>query len=181
MGITGAVLAGGRSQRFGSDKALAELDGRTLIDHAAAIVAPFADAVIVCGRRRAPSGLIAVDDLPRAHLGPLGGLCAALAYAARRGHDFVLSTGCDTPVIDRGLLVRLLAGGTSTYVAEAPIIGLWSTALAGTLLHHLETCDDRSIRRWADAAGISVAAAGQDIPNLNRPLDLAMLRRTFDD
>src|SRR3546814_3555756 len=36
----GAVLAGGRSSRFGSDKALAMLGGRTLLDHAQAALRP---------------------------------------------------------------------------------------------------------------------------------------------
>ena len=37
--ILGVVLAGGKSTRFGSDKALAELGGRTLL--ARAVDAPF--------------------------------------------------------------------------------------------------------------------------------------------
>src|SRR3546814_5673419 len=46
----GAVLAGGRSSRFGSDKALAMLGGRTLLDHAQAALRPHCDALIVVGR-----------------------------------------------------------------------------------------------------------------------------------
>ncbi len=50
MRLLGAVLAGGQSRRFGSDKALALLDGRPLIAHVIAALAAQTEAVIVCGK-----------------------------------------------------------------------------------------------------------------------------------
>ena len=35
MRVLGAILAGGQSRRFGSDKASASLDGKSLLDHVA--------------------------------------------------------------------------------------------------------------------------------------------------
>src|SRR5687768_5356431 len=48
--ILGAVLAGGQSSRFGSDKALAELDGRTLIARAVDALAGWCEYVVAVGR-----------------------------------------------------------------------------------------------------------------------------------
>ena len=47
--ILGAVLVGGRSSRFGSDKAQARWNGRALRDHAAAAIAGHVDAVVAVG------------------------------------------------------------------------------------------------------------------------------------
>ena len=53
--LLGAVLAGGRSERFGSDKALARLGGRTLLEQAVEALGAQCDAVIVVGREDAPA------------------------------------------------------------------------------------------------------------------------------
>ena len=50
MTVLGAVLAGGESRRFGSDKLAARLGDRTLLDHAIAWLTARTDAVVVCGR-----------------------------------------------------------------------------------------------------------------------------------
>src|SRR3546814_13961187 len=76
MRLLGAVLAGGRSSRFGSDKALAMLDGRTLLDHAAAALGAHVETVVICGRH--VPGMTGLADRPAADMGPLGGLNAAL-------------------------------------------------------------------------------------------------------
>src|SRR3546814_20571783 len=75
MRLLGAVLAGGRSSRFGSDKALAMLDGRTLLDHAAAALGAHVETVVICGRH--VPGMTGLADRPAADMGPLGGLNAA--------------------------------------------------------------------------------------------------------
>ena len=51
--ILGAVLAGGQSTRFGSDKALAELDGSTLLTRAVDLLAGWCEHVVVVGREDA--------------------------------------------------------------------------------------------------------------------------------
>lgn len=176
MTILGVVLAGGRSIRFGSDKAMADLQGRPLLDHAIDILAPVCAEIVIAGHDRGIAGRATIADMPQSDLGPLGGLCGALAYADRHGHAAILSIGCDTPRLERSVIDALLAVTGAVYLAEAPIIGRWPVALAGPLLAHLQTSDDRSIRRWADAQGASAIHAGASIPNLNRPGDLDALR-----
>ena len=45
----GAIIAGGKATRFGSDKAAALLNGRPLIEHVADGLREQVDALIVCG------------------------------------------------------------------------------------------------------------------------------------
>ncbi|WOF45210.1 molybdenum cofactor guanylyltransferase [Sphingopyxis indica] len=171
----GAVLAGGRAERFGSDKALALWRGRPLIAHAADILSRHSQAVVVCGRDSAPLALPCLADRPRAGLGPLGGLCAALEHAAANGHQQVLTIGCDMPMIDEALIAALIAPGTGRFLAQAPVVGCWPATLAEPLLRHLETDGDRAVRRWAAAAGVESLDAGAPLANLNTPDDLAAL------
>lgn len=92
------VLAGGRSSRFGSDKALVEVDGqpllRTLVDAlhrqghpAVSIVADRAD-------RYQQLGLTClVDHTP--DCGPLGGVATALQQRLQSGPGWLLLVSCD--------------------------------------------------------------------------------------
>ncbi|WP_341786370.1 molybdenum cofactor guanylyltransferase [Sphingomonas vulcanisoli] len=71
MKTLGAVLAGGKSSRFGSDKAQALLLGRTLLDHALEFLRSQCDAVAVVGREY--EGALSIADWPAPDKGPLGG------------------------------------------------------------------------------------------------------------
>lgn len=164
MRLLGAVLAGGESRRFGSDKALALLDGRPLIDHAIAALAAQTDAVIVCGREGG------IPDRPGPGLGPLGGVNAALHEALAHGFDAVLTCPCDLPMLPPRLAERLADGD---YVEGMPVIGLWPVRLAPMLDAHLVSGGDRSVRGWARAMGVAPVRLDGTLPNLNTPEALA--------
>jgi molybdopterin-guanine dinucleotide biosynthesis protein A len=173
MRLLGAILCGGRSTRFGSDKALALLDDRPLIEHVRATLAEQADAVIACGR--AVAGLDWVADRPQPDLGPLGGLNAALHVAAARYFDAVLSVPCDAPRLPTDL-VRQLTGEVPAYVADLPVIGLWPVALAPLLDQHIAADTRRSMRGWAGCAGARPVTLMAPIPQANTPAELDRLR-----
>jgi molybdopterin-guanine dinucleotide biosynthesis protein A len=103
--LLGAILAGGRSRRFGSDKAEVMLNGRTLFAHVADALRPHCDALVVCGRTH--HEMTSLEDRPHAGLGPLGGLCAALAFGKEAGFTAVLSAPCDVPDLPTDLYDRL--------------------------------------------------------------------------
>ena len=69
--ILGAVLAGGQSSRFGSDKAIAEFQGRTLLARAVDTLSGWCEHVVVIGRETAPAPTL--PDWPGPGLGPLAG------------------------------------------------------------------------------------------------------------
>ncbi len=164
--ILGAVLAGGFSSRFGSDKALAIVAGRPLIEHAIAALAAECDAVIVVGRDW--PGLTSVADLPGPGLGPLGGLCAALHHAAANGYSAVITSGCDLAAIPPNLATSLSPG--PAYALDQPTLGLWPAGLAPALDTHI-AAGNRSLHGWTarcDARAIDLGA----IANINTPADL---------
>ena len=167
--ILGAVLIGGRSSRFGSDKAEAEWNGRTLADHAAAVIGQHVDLVVRVG------GGGAVPDLPRPGLGPLGGIAGALDHAASHGFESVLTIACDMPRVPSELITALLRRAPS-YCADAPVLGHWPAALGAQLLGWVEG-DDRSIRGWAHAVGALPISSPEPLGNVNTRDDLDALMR----
>ncbi|WP_185278112.1 molybdenum cofactor guanylyltransferase [Leifsonia shinshuensis] len=69
------VIAGGRSTRFGSDKLLAEVDGRTLLQRTMEAVSGCATVVLVSATNETvPRGVVIVSEYPR-----WGGPCAGIA------------------------------------------------------------------------------------------------------
>ncbi len=171
--ILGAVLAGGAARRFGSDKALALAHGMPLIDRIAAGLRPQVAAMVLCGR--ALPGWQTLDDRPRAGLGPLGGLCAALHHAQHAGFDAVLSVASDVLPVSADLAERLGASATvhAAVVAGQHLLGLWPAALADRLDAHIATSDDRSMRHWIAACKVTIVEIPGPMFNINTPADLA--------
>lgn len=164
----GAILAGGRSTRFGSDKAEALLEGRRLLDHAVAALAVQCDAVVVIGREDAAHPC--APDWPRPDCGPLGGLAGALRYA--RGNDFaeLLSTSVDAIGLPPDLAQRLTPA--PAYVEQQPVIGLWPVAALGPLEAILLGSGRHSVMRFAEAIGARAVPLDDPPANINRPDDL---------
>lgn len=168
MKLLGAVLAGGRSSRFGSDKAEALLAGRRLIDHAAAALADPCDALVVVGRD--DPLFDCVPDRPARGLGPLGGLAGALAAARDRGFDAVLSCPVDVPRLPDALLALLTPGPAA--IAGQPTIGWWPVPLLPELLDFIDRDGKRSVRGFALQVGARLVHAPSPIVNINRQTDL---------
>jgi len=119
--ILGVVLAGGRSQRYGSDKAFADLGGTSLVQRAARTLLPLADHVVVVANdleRHALEGLPVRPDLVSG-IGPLGGLHTAVAWAAEESLRGVIVLATDMPFVPTPLL-RDLAGRLDREVAVVP-------------------------------------------------------------
>lgn len=66
-GITGLLLAAGFSRRFGSDKLMSQINGRTLIEHSAAALAP-CDRIVAVTRGDNHALLARLDELGIAYV-----------------------------------------------------------------------------------------------------------------
>ena len=169
----GVVLAGGRSSRFGSDKAEALLNGTRLLDHAVAALRRHTDQVSIAGR--AENGVIGIADHPAPGLGPLGGLAGALLYARDHGFAEVLSCGVDCPDVPAAIL-----RDPPCFLAAQPVIGLWPVAVADRLAQFVATDPRRSVRGFAKVIGAKAIDSSGALPNLNTPADLARLQADRD-
>ena len=167
----GVVLAGGQSRRFGSDKALARLDGATLLELAVGRLAGWCDAVVVAGRAEAPCEVVA--DWPAPGMGPLGGIAGALRLARARGFDAVLTCGVDSPGLPDDL-AALLAPGPA-YVADQPVIALWPVAAAEVVADILQADGRHSMLALAEAMEARPVRLARPASNVNSPDDLAAL------
>jgi len=95
-GLTGIVLAGGRSRRMGRDKALLPWRGRDLLHHMLdLLVRAGCDQCLVSGDR---PGLPHVPDRIPGR-GPLGGLASVLSASPRLYGDLLLIVPVDMPLL----------------------------------------------------------------------------------
>lgn len=117
--MLGAVLAGGESRRFGSDKATAVLAGKPLVVRAAETLAlVFPEVIVVSSREPVTREWQHVPDT-REGQGPLGGIEAALGFAAESGLEGAFVLACDLPLVDEAT-VRAILGALGDRLAAAP-------------------------------------------------------------
>lgn len=169
--ILGAVLAGGQSSRFGSDKALAMLNGETLLIRAVDLLSGWCEKVVVVGRELAPAPTL--PDRPHAGMGPLGGIAAALYDARDEGYDLVLTCGVDSVGLPEGL--PGLLNPAPAYLADQPVVGLWPVSAIRAIEAILKGDGRHSMRAFAEAIGARPVQAAQPSININTPADLAAL------
>lgn len=136
--IVGLVLAGGRSVRFGSEKAVALFRGRPLLQWTAQRLVPIATSVAVNARPgTAAEALAGSLGLPVLHdavgdaNGPLAGVKAGLIWAEQQGAQALAVSPCDTPLLPADLYARLRdEGGAGAALAATsdglqPLCALW--------------------------------------------------------
>ena len=139
-----------------------------MIDLVGRALAAQCDALVVCGREEA--GFDCIADFPEPGLGPLGGLNAALRYAAQNGFEAVLSAGCDVPNLPENL-AQTLAGEGASIVQTQPIVGLWPAALSTELDSYLKE-GGRALYGFADRVGARQIPFDPPLMNVNQPSDL---------
>jgi len=171
--ILGVVLAGGKSSRFGSDKALAELGGRTLISRAVDSLSGWCEHVVIAGRETGPAPCI--PDWPRAGMGPLAGIAAGLHAALDADFTSILTCGVDSAELPEDLL-ELLAT-PPCYLSDQPVIGHWPATAAGAVETILQGDTKHSMREFADAIGAKAVKRGAKPANINTPADLAAVEK----
>lgn len=160
-GVTGVVLAGGASSRFGSPKAAAPLAGRAMIEYPLAAMREAGLTAVVVAKQDndlpALPGAVEVlrePDLPR-H--PLCGIVTAL----ERINGPIVVCACDMPFVTSQLLAWLAELPDAVAIATAggspqPLLGRYSPSVLPALRVALE--DQSSVRQAVESAGARVIA-----------------------
>jgi len=122
--LTALLLAGGRSRRFGTDKARAVVDGTPMLRRVYETARALTPHVLLSVRADGdfyfdlvpPEVPRLLDSVPEA--GPLAGLVAGLR-AART--PWLLALACDLPFLNEATLRRLLADRSPDFDAVVPV------------------------------------------------------------
>lgn len=172
----GLVLAGGRSSRFGGDKALARFRGELLLDRAgrplqalrAIAVSAKAESVIAAHAQQHGTPLVADD--PALPDGPLTGILAGLDWANALGFSFLATAPCDAPVLPLDLVSMLLtrregapAAYAETVQGQHPLCAVWHCNLRTQLNAVLTAGRHPPVRAFL--AEIGATAVRFDAPN----------------
>jgi molybdenum cofactor guanylyltransferase len=188
--ICGLILAGGRSSRFGREKAAAEIDGRAMLARVADRLAPHVAALAVnappdrwAARYAAEHGLLLLPDAPGDPDGPLSGVKAGLIWAQALGAELLATAPCDTPFLPTDLISRLVealpedAGAAMARTAEGrqPLCAVWRCTSVDLVRAALAQGEHPSIRSVLDE--LKVVEVGFEDPhafdNINTPQDYA--------
>jgi molybdopterin-guanine dinucleotide biosynthesis protein A len=117
--MTGIILIGGKSKRFGKDKVLASLGIKPLIEHVADLIDPLFEEIILVGHQR--NGLEkyrVVEDI-KPGCGPLGGIFTALS-TAKSDSCFVFAA--DMPRLNRNFISYMISEADDHDI----VIPVWS-------------------------------------------------------
>jgi len=117
--VTGVLLAGGKSQRMGRDKALLQVAGKTLFESSLKLLMQFFSRIIIAGNRPdlEQPGIVSIADIYPGSA--LGGLHTGLSAAET---DWIFVAPCDMPYPDARIIERLLAerSGVDAVVPRTP-------------------------------------------------------------
>ena len=120
--IAGAVLAGGRSLRFGKNKALQTFKGKRFIDLAIESLRPFCDPVMAVVNEIEPyrdTGTMLVQDIIP-HQGPLGGIYTALLFSPC---EWVFVKATDMPFLVPEMASLIVDASKGEFDAVVPKVG----------------------------------------------------------
>lgn len=188
----GLLLAGGRSSRFGAEKALASFRGSPLMDAVAqrfaglAAIAVSARPHSAAERRAHAQGYQVLHDAPSTPSGPLSGVCAGLAWANDLGLSFLATAPCDAPLLPDDLFPRLLqeinlapAAYAQTGRGPHPLCAIWSVRLLAPLQLTLQDGEHPAVRGLLREIGAVAVSFADDraFLNANTPEALAHLER----
>ena len=181
------ILSGGLSSRFGSNKALAKLDGKRLVDQLIERLSLQTSAPIVINAPDEntyglPNNDFIADEVGD-RLGPLAGIHAALTWAEQHGYHSVCTTPVDTPFVPQNFVSTMTSVQGPVIASFAgkyhPIHGAWPVSLKQSLETGISS-GMRAVMSWVDTLDATVLDfAGfyerDPFVNINRPTDLLAL------
>jgi molybdopterin-guanine dinucleotide biosynthesis protein A len=169
--LTGVLLVGGASTRFGSPKALAEVGGERLVDRGRRTLAEACAEVLVVGK----PGELPLDVLPDAAPGvraPISGVVASLRAAA---HEVAVFLPVDCPWMTSEALWALGAACRDAAVPQTgPLPGAWAKSALPELERRLAS-GPYALYRAYDKLDVAVVHLDPAIvADVDTPADLTL-------
>ena len=167
--ILGAVLAGGKSQRYGEDKSQVMLEGKLLIDYILSeISSEFREILVVSNNKidfKNSEKISRIEDFKKG-LGPLGGVLSAMKWVKEnnKNYEWVSTFPADTPFFKKEILQKFykeieIEKSRLFFIKSNKtrhnIFGLWSIDLLDKLEEDLNK-GDRKVELWANSVGVKV-------------------------
>jgi len=163
--ILGAVLAGGKSERFGKDKSEIKLGSKTLLIHTLDKIKSKFNKIIIVSNNKKVKDYVVIKDCIEGQLGPLVGVLSAMKWIKKNNYSYkwVMTFPCDTPFFDISIIDKFIE---ATKLNDSPlyfvkseekrhnIFGLWSLKIMETLEADILKNDYRKVEKWANKIGV---------------------------
>ena len=195
--ILGVVLAGGKSQRFGSDKTSVKLGDKTLIEHTISkIENNFREILIISNNENniiEKNNIFFTKDLIEGYLGPLIGVLTAMDWVEKnnRNYKWLATFPGDTPFFDKSVIDTLkncaVKKKNKLFFIKSNnkrhnIFGLWSMDLKEILLKDIDN-GFRKVEVWANKIGSEIIDINSDndynFLNINTKEDLEKAKKNI--
>jgi molybdenum cofactor guanylyltransferase len=167
--LTGVLLVGGASTRFGSPKALAQIDGETFADRGRRVLAEACDEVLLVGKRSDALPFDVVDDGTDVRA-PIAGVVAGLRAAANEVAVFV-PVDCPWMTPDA---VRALGDACrdAAVPRSGPLPGAWSRSALPLLEQRLANGPLALYRTYDELDVVTVELDAAVVADVDTPGDL---------
>jgi len=183
------ILAGGKSRRFGADKAVAKLGDKSLIDYTINKLEPkFAEILVITNNpiQVSKNNIFFIKDTLAGQLGPLVGILSAMEWVKNndKNYEWIISFPCDTPFFEEEIIDKVINSQKSSdkkllFLKSGNkrhnIFGLWSIELMEQLRNDINQ-GARKVEDWANKIGTEIveinSESDKSFLNINTKLDL---------
>jgi molybdopterin-guanine dinucleotide biosynthesis protein A len=182
MKLTAIILAGGKSSRMGTDKALLKLGDKNMLETVIKNCKPVCNSIIISSNHINHSSFgypVVQDEI--SNCGPIGGIYTCLKQSAT-DWNFIISV--DTPFVT-GEFIRFIAGEAENCDvavpvhsgSQEPLIAVYSKKILPVIEHQIERRQFRihELIKLAKCKLINTDSWVKNMPllfkNLNRPED----------
>jgi len=178
LDATAIIIAGGKSVRMGTDKAMLDIDGEPMIKHIVEKLRPFFKQILISSDDTSKYSFLNVEVIPDriSDKGPAMGIASTLAISANET-NFVIA--CDIPQIDISLVQQLLrnSNGFDAVMPKAgrskfePLFAVYKKSIAKTIDKQIDLGVRRVIDCIKDCKVKYIDVTGGEIKNLNATTD----------
>lgn len=183
------ILAGGKSRRFGANKAVAKLGDKSLIDYTINKLEPkFAEILVITNNpmQVSKNNIFFIKDTMAGQLGPLVGILSAMEWVKNndKNYEWIISFPCDTPFFEEEIIDKVINSQKSSdkkllFLKSGNkrhnIFGLWSIELMEQLRNDINQ-GARKVEDWANKIGTEIveinSESDKSFLNINTKLDL---------